>query len=316
MYHQQWDLSYQRQAGARLAGDGGLSRQQGDAPARLGRSRTRRCTCPEPPRSRTRSSGALLTLLNPPQGPFYSNITTGRRRREHQLQCAPRLGAAPLRAQLHAAFGLHLVALHAECGDLWQPQQHRVADLPESLQPQRRIPARAISTCGTISPTRWCTKCPKFSNRVVNRDRRALADRRPVSGAHRIRVHADDRRGQFADGRPPGPAGRSRQSVRPEHEFADLDRPGIVRAECRSARFGNAGYNSLIGPGFFDLDANVTRRFQIREHKRFDLRFEFFNLLNHTNFNPPVSSSSSSTFGRIQSAGDPRILQLAAKFVF
>ena len=80
--------------------------------------------------------------------------------------------------------------------------------------------------------------------------------------------------------------------------------------------FGNAGYNSLIGPGYFDLDANVTRRFQIRERKSFDLRFEFFNLLNHTNFNPPVSSKSSSTFGRIQSAGDPRILQLAAKFVF
>jgi hypothetical protein len=80
--------------------------------------------------------------------------------------------------------------------------------------------------------------------------------------------------------------------------------------------FGNAGYNSLAGPGFVDVDANVTRRFPIRERQRVDLRFEFFNLLNHTNFNPPVSSRSSSTFGRIQSAGDPRIIQLAAKFVF
>jgi hypothetical protein len=51
--------------------------------------------------------------------------------------------------------------------------------------------------------------------------------------------------------------------------------------------FGNAGYNSLIGPGFFNLDANLTRSFAIREHQRFDLRFEFFNLLNHTNFSLP-----------------------------
>jgi hypothetical protein len=80
--------------------------------------------------------------------------------------------------------------------------------------------------------------------------------------------------------------------------------------------FGNAGYNSLIGPGLFDLDANLTRSFAIREHQRFDLRFEFFNLLNHTNFNLPVSTRNSATFGKIQSAGDPRILQLAAKIVF
>jgi hypothetical protein len=80
--------------------------------------------------------------------------------------------------------------------------------------------------------------------------------------------------------------------------------------------FGNAGYNSLIGPAFFDLDASVTRSFPVREHRRFDLRFEFFNLLNHTNFSLPVATKSSATFGKILSAGDPRILQFAAKFVF
>jgi hypothetical protein len=80
--------------------------------------------------------------------------------------------------------------------------------------------------------------------------------------------------------------------------------------------FGNAGYNSLRTPGFFDLDANLTRYFPIREHQRIELRFEFFNLLNHTNFNTPVATENSSTFGRILSSGDPRILQFAAKFTF
>jgi hypothetical protein len=80
--------------------------------------------------------------------------------------------------------------------------------------------------------------------------------------------------------------------------------------------FGDAGYNGLLGPKFFDIDANVTRFFPITEHRSLELRFEFFNVLNHVNFNNPVASLSSASFGIIQSAADPRILQLAAKFRF
>ena len=44
---------------------------------------------------------------------------------------------------------------------------------------------------------------------------------------------------------------------------------------------------------------------------------EAFNLPNHVNPNNPNSTfSDTATFGRILSAGDPRILQLAMKFVF
>jgi hypothetical protein len=80
--------------------------------------------------------------------------------------------------------------------------------------------------------------------------------------------------------------------------------------------YGNAGYNSLIGPGFVDCDANLTRFFQIGERHRFELRFEFFNLLNHTNFGNPANTLRSATFGVIQSAADSRILQFAAKYSF
>jgi len=80
--------------------------------------------------------------------------------------------------------------------------------------------------------------------------------------------------------------------------------------------FGDAGYNSLRSPGYFNIDASLTRGFNITEHQRFDLRFEFFNVMNHTNFNAPVSTLNSGSFGRIQSAGDPRILQFAAKYTF
>jgi hypothetical protein len=47
-----------------------------------------------------------------------------------------------------------------------------------------------------------------------------------------------------------------------------------------------------------------------------EIRLDVFNVLNWTNYNNPNTTLSSSSFGKITSAGDPRILQLAAKFHF
>jgi hypothetical protein len=80
--------------------------------------------------------------------------------------------------------------------------------------------------------------------------------------------------------------------------------------------FGNAGWNSLRGPGFFNIDVGLSRSFPIREGHRVQLRFEFFNATNHANFSNPTGNITSSNFGRILSAGDPRILQFALKYTF
>ncbi len=80
--------------------------------------------------------------------------------------------------------------------------------------------------------------------------------------------------------------------------------------------YGNAGFNSLQGPSFFDMDSALSRFFKIHERHRVELRFEFFNVLNHVNFANPTSNLHSSTFGEILSAADPRILQFALKYSF
>ena len=86
--------------------------------------------------------------------------------------------------------------------------------------------------------------------------------------------------------------------------------------------YGSASRNMLRGPGFANIDFSVSRSFPVpigpnAESQKLQFRADFFNLLNHANFNNPVSSvSSTTTFGRILSAQDPRILQLALKFVF
>jgi len=80
--------------------------------------------------------------------------------------------------------------------------------------------------------------------------------------------------------------------------------------------FGTGGRNILTGPGFANFDAGLFKQFPIDEFRRFELRWEVFNTLNRANFLNPTASFSSTNFGRILSARDPRIMQLAAKFYF
>ena len=80
--------------------------------------------------------------------------------------------------------------------------------------------------------------------------------------------------------------------------------------------FGNVGMNSLIGPHYTDADASLRKLFSTFREQKLELRFEFFNIFNHPNLQAPVVSESSGSFGKIQAAGPPRIIQLAGKYTF
>ena len=65
----------------------------------------------------------------------------------------------------------------------------------------------------------------------------------------------------------------------------------------------------------------IFKNIRMTERWHAQLRGEFFNTLNHSNFtssgnNYPNQSLSSAGFGTITTAYDPRILQLALKIVF
>ncbi len=80
--------------------------------------------------------------------------------------------------------------------------------------------------------------------------------------------------------------------------------------------FGNASKNSLRGPGYFNVDLAITRDFRLLEQLKLQARAESFNMLNHPNFGLPNGNISSSAFGRITGASDPRILQASMKLIF
>ena len=60
----------------------------------------------------------------------------------------------------------------------------------------------------------------------------------------------------------------------------------------------------------------LTRTFQVRENQSIEFRAEAFNLPNHLNPGNPKTTLNNQNFGKIQSADDPRIMQLALKYVF
>jgi hypothetical protein len=84
--------------------------------------------------------------------------------------------------------------------------------------------------------------------------------------------------------------------------------------------YGDTGRNSFRGPKAFNLDAQVSRIFPIRERLSLDLRLEAFNALNHPNFSLGSLGSNlnltSSTFGQISSASAARVFQGAVKVSF
>jgi hypothetical protein len=81
--------------------------------------------------------------------------------------------------------------------------------------------------------------------------------------------------------------------------------------------FGTAPRNLLRGPRAFSLDAALMKRIPVRENLSMQFRAEFFNALNNVNLNNPFATQNNAArFGRIESAGDPRIIQLALKVVF
>jgi hypothetical protein len=73
---------------------------------------------------------------------------------------------------------------------------------------------------------------------------------------------------------------------------------------------------TIQNPGLFTLDMSLSRAFRIREGQTVQLRWEAFNVPNHLNPNAPTTGLNSTNFGRITTAGDPRLMQFALKYLF
>ncbi|HEX5703949.1 MAG TPA: TonB-dependent receptor [Pyrinomonadaceae bacterium] len=109
---------------------------------------------------------------------------------------------------------------------------------------------------------------------------------------------------------------------------------GTAVAGATGTDFGNVGRNVLRGPGQYNVDLSVIRRFPFHDTKNLEFRAEVFNLFNHVNLANPISNLSAvpatsvdsntgriigspGDFGRIVStSNNPRMIQFAVKLNF
>jgi hypothetical protein len=81
-------------------------------------------------------------------------------------------------------------------------------------------------------------------------------------------------------------------------------------------QLGNSNRRFFHGPGSATWDFGLLKDLPLTESKKLEFRAEFFNIFNHTNFQLPQGDIINSSFGFVTSANDPRIGQLAIKFLF
>lgn len=84
-------------------------------------------------------------------------------------------------------------------------------------------------------------------------------------------------------------------------------------------QLGNARRRFFYGPGLNNFDMALQKDLVIREGKSLQFRVEGFNIFNHAQFFGAAAVNgniSSAGFGQVVNADSPRLLELAAKFVF
>jgi hypothetical protein len=99
--------------------------------------------------------------------------------------------------------------------------------------------------------------------------------------------------------------------------------PGIA-GSCQNL-LGNGGRNEIYGPGLVNLDFSVLKNNKITENVNLQFRAEFFNVMNHSNFNSPIANSTlfDQTGSPVGGAGaldststSNREIQVALKLIF
>ncbi|MGH9159058.1 MAG: TonB-dependent receptor domain-containing protein, partial [Vicinamibacteraceae bacterium] len=80
--------------------------------------------------------------------------------------------------------------------------------------------------------------------------------------------------------------------------------------------WGDSGIGVMDGPSYNSLDLALAKNFSLGANRSLQVRFEMFNALNQVNLGTPVTTLNDANFGRILSAGDPRAVQIGARFQF
>jgi hypothetical protein len=95
-----------------------------------------------------------------------------------------------------------------------------------------------------------------------------------------------------------------------------FDRTVFPIVPLGSYRFGTSGRNILDGPGTFNVNMGLSRRFRFDERRTLQVRLDAINLPNHPNFNLPETRVDILSGGTISRVKNNRTLTLGARLEF
>jgi hypothetical protein len=107
-------------------------------------------------------------------------------------------------------------------------------------------------------------------------------------------------------------------SINPGFCAAGVDDGRCAYQQPADGSFGSASIGTERGPGFFNLDMSIGKRFNVSERNYLDFRVEFFNALNAVSWAPPgLNIGNPATFGTIGAqVQNPRNVQFGLKYYF
>jgi hypothetical protein len=262
----------------------------------------------------------LLYLQNPSQGQYYSNIVLpddGETRSYNALL---------LSAQRRAARGLTLQTNYTWSHCIQDPWIASIQNNGGYTVDRRRANR---GNCDSDRRQNFNVSAVYLTPRFSSRATRLFASGWQVSGIVRILTGSyltvASGRDNALSGTVSATANSGGTDQRPNQILASPYVPNKTAAQWlnpaafaqpATGTYGTLGPASVQGPGSVAIDTALTRKFQIRERQSLEFRGEVFNLPNRVNLGNPDPSFTSTTFGRILTAGDPRIMQVALKFAF
>jgi trimeric autotransporter adhesin len=92
--------------------------------------------------------------------------------------------------------------------------------------------------------------------------------------------------------------------------------PGLNCGNPTGSAYGDAGRNTIEGPGAVTFDMTLNRTIPIKESRSLDLRLTASNVFNHVNYSAINTVVNSLTFGEVTSAASMRRVTMQARFRF
>jgi hypothetical protein len=305
---QQWNVSIQRQAGDWLVAASYL----GNHSSHLWRA-TELNPAVFGPGATTGNTNArrVLELANPVQGQFYGTIgqldDTGR----------ANYGALLLSLQRRLKNNLSVLSNWTISKCMSDPATTEITG-PTIVNPAN--PDLDYSYCASdrrhVVNASIVARTPDFNNATL----RAMLGDWQLSPIVRYQTGGRSSVTTGVDNALTGMGGQRAVQVQ-DDPYVNGDNPTayLNRAAFTSPTTGT--YSSLapftiVNPPNLQNDFALTRTFKVGTSQAVQFRWEVFNVLNHVNFNAPITALNGASFGQIQTAGDPRIMQFALKFTY